>query len=210
MATLAAVKSVQSEATAQSPFRINMTAMTEFYKEGTLGGPTHTFSLPVSLLQSLKELPQSDPALNALKQASLAAGAGSKALTLNIQANVTSALAQLQASGDTSAFNQQIYQAEAQAKEQSDTNIQNYFNSLITIGDQYPSAQSRILTGSNSAGSFVSNFLSSVASFFQNLYTTVVNAIKAAVQWIEQAAETVANWVSGAVQTVEDFFSNLF
>jgi hypothetical protein len=192
-------------------FMQHMTAMNAHYKAANSNngtGPTHAYALPVHLVLQRGAVPPASGAaeVNNVLQASKNS---TTAFAQNQTNAVNAATGKLQTDHDTSSFAAAMNAQRQKAKDDSDKQIDDTFNKLISIGTQHPETQQHILNITQEMGVFFTNLLAKVASFFIDIYNKIMGWIHSAVDWIKGAAAAVGDWLKGAVGSIVSFFGGL-
>jgi nucleoside recognition membrane protein YjiH len=136
--------------------------------------------------------------------------AGMKAWNENQRASVNTSLATFQATGDSSSFAAEMNRKREESTQQAEAQIDQYYDKAIEVGMKYPETQGKILTTSNSFGSFVTAIIASVGAFFTNIVNKIIQWVAQAVEWLKNAAEDIAEFFEDAASDIGDFFSSIF
>ena len=200
-------------------FLHHMGAMAVHYKtvDSKGAGPSHPYALPIALTHLVSSTGVMTPAAAPAGPAKAALDALLKTHQATTQAFakkqhdfVNAQASKLQGNHDTASFAAAMNAQRAQAKAESDQNIDNLYNKLTALGTQHPELQSTVLSVASKIGTFFMGLLAGIAAFFTDIYNKIVGWIKSAVDWVKGAAATAAKWLAGAAGTITSFFSSIF
>jgi hypothetical protein len=204
-------------------FLHHMMAMKSHYKSGNSQngtGPSHAYALPIHLMfapegahsngEGMAMAAVASPGKAKVDAVVKASQQKTTAFAQHQTNAVNAATKKLQSTHNTTDFANAMNAQRKNAKAESDKQIDETFDNLISVGTQHPEQQQRIMTLTQQIGAFFTNLLAKVATFFTDIYNKIIGWIHSAADWVKGAAAAVGNWLKGAVGTISSFFGGLF
>ena len=201
-------------------FLQHMSAMKSHYKSGNSQhgtGPSHPYALPIHLMFAPEGAHSNGEGMAAV------AGPGKAKVDAVVKASqqkttafaqhqtnaVNAATNKLQSTHNTTDFAAAMNAQRQSAKAESDKQIDATFDSLISVGTQYPNSNSAFCIDPANRGVLHQPF-AKVACFFTDIYNKIMGWIHSAVDWVKGAAAAVGDWLKKAGSSISAFFGSLF
>ena len=125
-------------------------------------------------------------------------------------ADLNAAVANLEMTGNTSAFNSEVDQAGEKSIQEFARITHENNEQLKSAGHDFPDKQGDILNRANASHGFFHTMMDKALKALKDIYNAVMQWIASAVDWAVKAVQAAREWLENAVSDVEHWVEDLF